>query len=158
MSDLQQRPTPSSRPDHLVRFGKCPGDGLLHQHVDAGFQQATSYFAMRLGWDRQANSFHAADQFAPVRRPIDFFRSDVACGLLVEIANECKLRQAFGGEIRMYARVLPAEMAHAYDCGAKWHMHQDGLKAVDAGSVRLAVNIANLFVHRWRFDNTRGSS
>src|SRR5258706_5433169 len=96
VSDLQQRTALCGCRDHFVGLGKRPRDRFLHQHVDAGFEQSKSNLAMRLCWNRKANSVNAADQFAPIRRPVDFsFRGNRLCSLFIEIANGTKLAQAF---------------------------------------------------------------
>jgi len=92
---------------------------------------------MRLCWNRKANSVNAADQFAPIRRPVDFsFRGNRLCSLFIEIANGNKLRQAFRGKIRMDSRMLSAQMAHADHCGTK---RQGFIFPVIIGSVQWAV-------------------
>ena len=87
--------------------------------MNTGFQQTDCNFRVRFSWHGEADGVDAADRPAPVGGPFDlFFVADLSCGLLVKVANECKLSQAFRGEIRVNARVLPAQMAHADDCGA----------------------------------------
>jgi hypothetical protein len=90
--------------------------------MDAGFKQAAGNFGMRLGGHSQTDSVYALDELAPVGAPLDFsFQGNLPRGRFVEIANGNKLRQTFRGKIGMDACVLPTEMAHADDCGAKWH-------------------------------------
>ena len=122
MSDLQECPTLRCRTDHVVRFGQRSRDGLLNQHMDAGFKQATSNFAVRLGRNRQAYRIYFADEAAPViYRAHLSFRRDVASDLFVDVANSDELKQTFRGESGVDARVLTAQMAHAYYCGSEWH-------------------------------------
>jgi hypothetical protein len=120
VSNLQQRTAPCGCRDHFVCLSKRPRDRFLHQHMDAGVEQAKSNSAMRLGWNRKTDSIDAADQFAPIRRPVHFsFCGNRLRSFFIEVANGDKLRQSFRGKIRMDSRMLSAEMTYADHCGTE---------------------------------------
>jgi hypothetical protein len=122
MADLQHGATLRCRCNHLIGFREASGDRLFHEHMNAGLEQTHCDFTMRLGWDCQTHRFDTSYQFTPVARAFDIsLRSDFTRRLFIQITNGNKPGQTLGCEIGMNARVLPAQMAHAYDGSLQGH-------------------------------------
>ena len=88
----------------------------LDEDVDVRREQRAGDLAVSLGGDGEAHGVHAPRKSAPVGRPLGLaLDGDAARGLFVDVANAGEACKTIGGERRVDARVLSAEMSDADD-------------------------------------------
>jgi hypothetical protein len=116
VADLQHGPAALGRVDHPVGLFERARDRLLDEDVDARREQRAGDLAVGLCGDGEAHCVHALGKHAPVGRPLGLaLGGDAARGLLVDVADAGEARNALGGERRVDARVLPAQVSDADD-------------------------------------------
>jgi hypothetical protein len=110
VADHECGPPAAGGRDHLVGLGERARDRLLHQHVDARFEQGDRDLGMRLGWHGEADGLDSSDERAPVGRELDAaLVGDRAGRRLVRVAGGDERAAPFCGERGVDARVVFAE-------------------------------------------------
>jgi hypothetical protein len=101
---------------HSVCFFEVAGDWLFDKDVYARFKEAARYLGVRLRWRGEADRVDAAYERLPVARPLCLsLGCDRARSLLNRVADGYKPALSFMRQRSVYARVLAAKMAHAYN-------------------------------------------